>query len=177
MFRAIIYDGLVGDAFLRGFCITFGFDRSRMVSASPRHQADRPLRAGGVRRPRFFWRASGKRTLCREGVEPPGRRMDRRNGSSGGGVLHPRESERSMGANYLGGRAFHPLPYRGGAVTEKAKRLEVANFERAEAAVRWEDADNKAGETGRPSDKDLAAADDRALDAADRKIKKIEAER
>jgi hypothetical protein len=61
-------------------------------------------------------------------------------------------------------------------VTDKAKRLEAANFERAEAAVRWEDADNKASETGRAADKAAAGADDRALDAADRKIKKIEAE-
>lgn len=62
-------------------------------------------------------------------------------------------------------------------MTEKTKRLEAANFERAEAAVRWEDADNKASETGRVSDKITADEDDRALDAADRKIKKIEAER
>ncbi len=61
-------------------------------------------------------------------------------------------------------------------MVDKAKRLEAANFERAEAAVRWEDADHTAGETGRDSDKIQAAEDDRALDAADRKIKKIEAE-
>jgi hypothetical protein len=60
---------------------------------------------------------------------------------------------------------------------EKAKRLEAANFERAEAAVRWEDADNRASETGRASDEVEAAADDRALDAADAKIKKIQAEK
>lgn len=59
---------------------------------------------------------------------------------------------------------------------EKRKRLEAANQERAEAAVKWEDADNKASETGRPEDVVTAAADDRALDAADRKIKKIEEE-
>jgi Arc/MetJ-type ribon-helix-helix transcriptional regulator len=58
----------------------------------------------------------------------------------------------------------------------KTKRLEDANFERAEAAVRWEDAANKADETGRASDVIKAAEDDRVLDAADRKIKKIEAE-
>jgi hypothetical protein len=61
-------------------------------------------------------------------------------------------------------------------VTARAKRLDVANQERAEAAVRWEDADNKASETGRVSDAITAERDDRALDAADRKIKKIEAE-
>ncbi|MFZ0891069.1 MAG: hypothetical protein WB778_08810 [Thermoplasmata archaeon] len=60
-------------------------------------------------------------------------------------------------------------------MTDKAKRLEAANQERAEAAVRWEEADNKADETGRVSDKIKADADDRALEAADRKIKKIEA--
>jgi hypothetical protein len=61
-------------------------------------------------------------------------------------------------------------------VTGKGKRLEAANFERAEAAVRWEDADNTASETGRASDKTRAEEDDRTLIAADRKIKKIEAE-
>jgi hypothetical protein len=60
--------------------------------------------------------------------------------------------------------------------TEKRKRLETANFERAEAAVRWEDADNRASETGSSSDQQKAAQDDSALDAADRKIRKIEAE-
>ena len=60
-------------------------------------------------------------------------------------------------------------------MTDKAKRLEVANQERAEAAVRWEEADNKADETGRVSDKIKAERDDRVLDAADRKIKNIEA--
>jgi hypothetical protein len=61
-------------------------------------------------------------------------------------------------------------------VIEKAKRLEAANQARAEAAVRWEDSDNRAGETGRVSDRIKAAEDDRNLDAADRKIKKIESE-
>lgn len=59
---------------------------------------------------------------------------------------------------------------------DKAKRLEAANQERAEAAVRWEDAANTADETGRASDKIRAKEDDRALDTADRKIKNIEAE-
>jgi hypothetical protein len=61
-------------------------------------------------------------------------------------------------------------------VTDKAKRLEAANQDRAEAAVRWEDAENTADETGQPSDRTKAEGQDRALDAADRKIKKIEAE-
>jgi hypothetical protein len=61
-------------------------------------------------------------------------------------------------------------------VTDKAKRLEAANQDRAEIAVRWEDAENTADETGRASDKIRAAEDDRALAAADRKIKKIESE-
>ncbi|MCI4324140.1 MAG: hypothetical protein L3K03_09070 [Thermoplasmata archaeon] len=61
-------------------------------------------------------------------------------------------------------------------MTEKRKRLEAANFERAEAAVVWEDADNRASETGSPTDKLEADKDNRALDAADRKIRKIEAE-
>jgi hypothetical protein len=59
---------------------------------------------------------------------------------------------------------------------EKSKRLDAANQERAEAAVRWESADNKATETGRPADIAEANADDHALEAADRKIKKIEDE-
>ena len=61
-------------------------------------------------------------------------------------------------------------------MTDKAKRLETANFDRALAAVRWEDAENTADETGRRSDDIEAAKDDRALAAADRKIKQIEAE-
>ncbi|HTW55288.1 MAG TPA: hypothetical protein VMG36_02420 [Thermoplasmata archaeon] len=61
-------------------------------------------------------------------------------------------------------------------MTEKAKRLEASNQARAEAAVRWEDSDSRADETGRASDKETAAQDDRTLDAADRKIKKIESE-
>jgi hypothetical protein len=61
-------------------------------------------------------------------------------------------------------------------VVDKAKRLEAANQERAEAAVRWESADNQAAETGRASDAVEATKDDNALKAADRKIKKIEAE-
>jgi hypothetical protein len=60
---------------------------------------------------------------------------------------------------------------------ERSKRLEEANLERAEAAVRWEEAENEADETGQPSDAAKAEADDRALTAADRKIKSIEAER
>ena len=59
---------------------------------------------------------------------------------------------------------------------DKAKRLDTANQERAEAAVRWEDAANTADETGRSSDRAAAQQDDRALTAADRKIKKIESE-
>jgi hypothetical protein len=62
-------------------------------------------------------------------------------------------------------------------VTDKPKRLEAANFERAEAAINWDVAEEKADETGRASDRTKAAESDRALDAADRKIKKIEAER
>jgi hypothetical protein len=61
-------------------------------------------------------------------------------------------------------------------MTDKPKRLEAANFERAEAAVQWEDAANKADETGNASDQVAADGRDRVLDAADRKIKKIESE-
>jgi len=61
-------------------------------------------------------------------------------------------------------------------VVDKVKRLEAANQERAEAAVLWEAADNQASETGRPSDEAKANETDRALNAADRKIKKIESE-
>ena len=59
---------------------------------------------------------------------------------------------------------------------DRAKRLEAANQERAEAAVRWEDAANTADESGRASDETKAEAENRTLDAADRKIKKIESE-
>jgi hypothetical protein len=61
-------------------------------------------------------------------------------------------------------------------MVEKTKRLEDANFERAEAAVRWEDAENRADETGSRTDAKRASAQDSALTAADRKIKDIEAE-
>jgi hypothetical protein len=60
---------------------------------------------------------------------------------------------------------------------DKAKRLNSANQERAEAAVRWEDSANTADETGRPADHAKAEGDNRALEVADRKIKKIETER
>jgi hypothetical protein len=62
------------------------------------------------------------------------------------------------------------------AMTDKPKRLEAANFERAEAAIEWEVAENKADETGRPVDKVEAEARDRALDAADRKIRQVKAD-
>jgi len=61
-------------------------------------------------------------------------------------------------------------------MTGKARRLEAANQDRAEAAVRWEEAENTADETNQPADRSKAEADDRALAAADRKIKKIEQE-
>jgi hypothetical protein len=61
-------------------------------------------------------------------------------------------------------------------VTGKERRLEAANFERALAAVRWEDAANIADETRRVVDKIEAAEDSRALDAADQKIKRVKAE-
>jgi hypothetical protein len=66
--------------------------------------------------------------------------------------------------------------FEGDPLTEKRKRLEDAAFERAEAAVRWEDADNTAAATGRASDQVEAAKDDLALSAADLKIKRIRAE-
>lgn len=59
----------------------------------------------------------------------------------------------------------------------KSQRLEEANQERAEAAVRMEDAENRADETGTVSDTIKAGESDRALAAADRRIKAIEAER
>jgi hypothetical protein len=61
-------------------------------------------------------------------------------------------------------------------VPDKAKRLEAANQERAEAAVRWESAANTAEESGRASDQAASNEQDRSLAAADRKIKKIESE-
>jgi hypothetical protein len=33
MFQQIIYDGLVGDTFLRGFVVTYDLARSRMIFA------------------------------------------------------------------------------------------------------------------------------------------------
>jgi hypothetical protein len=63
------------------------------------------------------------------------------------------------------------------AVIDKPRRLESANFERAEAALKWEDAANTADETGRDSDQIEAQKRDRELVAADRKIKSIQRER
>ncbi|MFY9716955.1 MAG: hypothetical protein WAK40_03350 [Thermoplasmata archaeon] len=59
---------------------------------------------------------------------------------------------------------------------DKTRRLEAANQERAETAVRWEEAENHADETGRAADQAKASGEDRALAAADRKIKQIEEE-
>lgn len=78
------------------------------------------------------------------------------------------------GAN--GDGTYHSRQNRRWTVTDKAKRLEAANQNRAEAAVRWKDAENTADETGRGSDKVKAEENDRALTAADRKIKSIEKE-
>jgi hypothetical protein len=61
-------------------------------------------------------------------------------------------------------------------MVDKPKRLEDAEFERAEAAVKWEDADNTASETGKVSDKIEAEHRDHVLDAADQKIKNIQKE-
>jgi len=61
-------------------------------------------------------------------------------------------------------------------VVTKAKRLDAANQERAEAAVRWEDTANTANETGRASDQTESEQEGRVLDAVDRKTKRIEAE-
>jgi hypothetical protein len=61
-------------------------------------------------------------------------------------------------------------------VTDKPKRLEDAQFERAETAIEWEVADDKAEKSGRPADQAKAAQLDAALDAADRKIKTVKAE-
>jgi len=58
----------------------------------------------------------------------------------------------------------------------KSQRLEEANQERAEAAVRMEDAENRAEETGTLADKIKAGEGDRALAAADGRIRAIEAE-
>jgi hypothetical protein len=67
------------------------------------------------------------------------------------------------------------MPGSKSGMTDKPKRLEAANFERAEAAIEWEVAENKADETGRPVDKAQAEERDRELDAADRKIKNVKA--
>jgi hypothetical protein len=61
-------------------------------------------------------------------------------------------------------------------MVDKVKRLEDASFDRALAAVQWEDADNRAAETGQDSDRRIAEQDDRILVDADRKIKKIQSE-
>jgi hypothetical protein len=61
-------------------------------------------------------------------------------------------------------------------VVEKDKRLEAANFDRALAAVKWEDAANTADETGRIVDQVEADKDARLLEAADKKIKRVQSE-
>jgi hypothetical protein len=62
-------------------------------------------------------------------------------------------------------------------MTDQPKRLEAAKFERAEAALRWEDADATADETGRKEDRVRADDRDRLLVAAEGKIKAIQAEK
>jgi len=62
-------------------------------------------------------------------------------------------------------------------MTDRARRLEAANQDRAEVAVRWEAAEDRADTTGQSSDRVQAEIQDRALEAADLKIKKIESER
>lgn len=57
--------------------------------------------------------------------------------------------------------------------TDKPKRLEAANFERAEAAIRWDVAENRADATGLASDRVQAEERDAELSAADRKIQKV----
>ena len=37
MFQEIIYDGLIGDRFLRNFTVTYDLPRSRMIFALPSH--------------------------------------------------------------------------------------------------------------------------------------------
>ncbi|MFI5415189.1 MAG: hypothetical protein ACHQ16_05955 [Candidatus Lutacidiplasmatales archaeon] len=61
-------------------------------------------------------------------------------------------------------------------MTDKPKRLEDASFKRDEVAIEWEVAETKADETGRPTDQAQADTLNRALDAADRKIKQIRTE-
>jgi hypothetical protein len=61
-------------------------------------------------------------------------------------------------------------------VANKPKRLEAAEFDRAEAAVAWEDAANTAAETGRVSDRIEADGRERRLLAAEDTIKQVEAE-
>jgi hypothetical protein len=55
----------------------------------------------------------------------------------------------------------------------KSQRLEEANQERAEAAFRMEDAENRADETRTVADLAKAGESDRSLAAADRRIKAI----
>jgi hypothetical protein len=62
-------------------------------------------------------------------------------------------------------------------MSEKGRRLEAANFERAEAAVRWEAAENRADESGSTTDRIAANEQDRLLVVADRKIKVLESPR
>jgi hypothetical protein len=59
---------------------------------------------------------------------------------------------------------------------DKPRRLETANFERAEIAVRWEEAADRAAKSGARGDKLRANELNCSLEQADRKIKAIEAE-
>jgi hypothetical protein len=42
MFQEIIYDGLIGDRFLRNFTVTHGLPRSRLIFALPSTPAPSP---------------------------------------------------------------------------------------------------------------------------------------
>ena len=61
-------------------------------------------------------------------------------------------------------------------MSDLSSRREAANSERTEAAIRRESDENSADETGRVSDGVRARESDRAMDAAERKVQRIEAE-
>ncbi len=61
-------------------------------------------------------------------------------------------------------------------MTDKPLRLETASFERAEIAIRWEEAADRTAKSGTSEDKLRANELNRALEEADAKIKAIEAE-
>lgn len=115
-----------------------------------------------------------ERGLPPAGVPPPG---DERRPGQGEPVV--RDSwQGPPGERAQPGVETHPGPAEDDLgdfpMTGKTRRLEEANQDRAEAAVRWEESDHRAQGSGLKVDAEAAKRDDQRLKDADRKIRQAE---